>query len=349
MSPVHPARLWIPLKDGSVQCGLCSHFCHMDAGGRGLCGVRENRGGALVSLVYGLPAAVSVDPVEKKPLYHFLPGSRIFSLGTMGCNLSCTFCQNATLSQSPRLGQRITGHAIDPAALVAAALDSGSQSIAYTYSEPTVFFELVEDTARLAVEKGLKNVLVTNGFMSAQCLDAFGPAVLGSGAPGLIQAANVDLKAFTEAFYQERCGAKLAPVLKNLVHMRELGWWLEVTTLLIPGLNDSPAELAELAGFIASQLGSQTPWHISRFHPDYKMSDRPVTPTETLLLARDVGRAAGLDFVYIGNAAGPGFGHTRCPACHAVVVQREGFRCGREGLKDGACRACGARLPGIWG
>lgn len=338
----HPARLWKPLKDGVAQCRLCSHFCVIKPGGRGICAVRENRGGELFTLVYGLPAALNVDPVEKKPLYHFLPGSRIFSLGTMGCNLSCSFCQNASLSQPPRLGQGIKGHAMQPQALVDAALGSGCKSIAYTYSEPTVFFELVEDTARLALGRGLKNVLVTNGFMSPDCLEACGPA-----ETGLIQAANVDLKAFTEGFYKDQCGARLAPVLASLKHMRSLGWWLEVTTLLIPGLNDGPEELAQMAGFIATELGADTPWHLSRFHPDYKLLDRPVTPTPTLLAAREAGRAAGLRFVYIGNAAGAGFGDTLCPACGKVALGRDGFHA-QGSLPGGQCPFCGSVLPGIW-
>lgn len=343
----HPARLWKPLKDGAVQCRLCSHFCVVAPGGRGQCGVRENRpadgGGEFVTLVYGLPAAVNVDPVEKKPLYHFLPGTRTFSFGTMGCNMACAFCQNASLSQPPRLGRRVTGHHAGPAELVDAALESGSKSISYTYSEPTIFFELVEDTAKLARARGLKNILVTNGFMSAECLDACGPA-----ETGLIQAANVDLKAFGEDFYRERCGAALAPVLKNLKHMHGLGWWLEVTTLLIPGLNDGADELKALAGFIASELGPDTPWHISRFHPDYRLLDRPVTPHESLLAARDIGRAAGLRFVYVGNASGPGFGDTLCPSCGKTVIRREGFRCAPFGVQGGTCLECGQGLPGVW-
>ncbi len=338
----YPARLWKPLKNGAAQCRLCSHFCAITPGERGLCGVRENRDGELYTLVYALPAAISADPVEKKPLYHFLPGTRTFSLGTMGCNLSCSFCQNAGLSQPPRLGQAVTGHALGPQALVEAALSSGCQSLAYTYSEPTVFFELVEDTARLACARGLKNILVTNGFMSPECLQA-----CGSAQGGLIQAANVDLKAFSEGFYREHCGARLAPVLENLKHMRALGWWLEVTTLLIPGLNDAAPELAALAEFIARELGPQTPWHLSRFHPDYKLLDRPVTPTPTLLAAREAGRKAGLHFVYIGNASGPGYGDTLCPACGALVLARDGFHAG-AGPRNGACPACGAAVPGVW-
>lgn len=345
LGQTHPARLWKPLAQGAVQCRLCSHFCVIQPGGRGLCAVRENRPhdgeGQLVTLVYGLPAAINADPVEKKPLYHFLPGTRTFSLGTMGCNLSCSFCQNASLSQPPRLGQAIKGHALPPDALVQAALDSGCRSLAYTYSEPTVFFELVQDTARLALERGLKNILVTNGFMSPDCLEALGPA------PGLIQAANVDLKAFTEDFYKEQCGARLAPVLENLKRMRALGWWLEVTTLLIPGLNDSPQELAAMARFINEELGADTPWHLSRFHPDYKLLDRPVTPTQTLLAAREAGRRAGLKYVYIGNAAGPGHGDTLCPACAATVLPREGFGL-RGGVPSGNCPACGAAIAGVW-
>ncbi|MDR3640963.1 MAG: AmmeMemoRadiSam system radical SAM enzyme [Humidesulfovibrio sp.] len=342
------ARFWKPLAPGkagqgaSVQCRLCNHFCSIPDGGRGICAVRQNQAGTLYTLVYGLPAAISVDPVEKKPLYHFLPGTRIFSFGTMGCNLSCSFCQNAQLSQSPRLGQPIRGHNLTPEALVSAALDSGSKSIAYTYSEPTVFLELVEDTALLARARGLKNVLVTNGFMSPESLDALGPADTGP-----IQAANVDLKAFTEAFYKDQCGARLAPVLKNLKHMRELGWWLELTTLLIPGLNDGPDELAELAAFIVRELGPDTPWHLSRFHPEYRLLDRPVTPTETLTMARDVGHAAGLRYVYIGNASGPGFGDTRCGSCGEVVLERDGFAV-RGSLPEGRCGSCGAILPGVW-
>jgi pyruvate formate lyase activating enzyme len=341
------ARLWKPLKEGRVQCRLCSHFCVIKPGARGTCGVRENRPrqgeGVLFTLVYGLPAAINVDPVEKKPLYHFLPGTRTFSLGTMGCNMSCSFCQNAQLSQPPRLGQRISGHRAEPAGLVAAALESDCKSLSYTYSEPTVFFELVQDTARLARARGLKNILVTNGFMSPECLDACGPA-----DTGLIQAANVDLKAITEGFYQERCGARLAPVLANLKHMQQLSWWIEVTTLLIPGLNDGSQELADMAAFIATELGPDTPWHLSRFHPDYKLLDRPVTPHETLIKAREAGRAAGLRFVYIGNASGPGFGDTLCPACQALVVNREGFQARVQGLAKGSCAACGAAIPGVW-
>jgi len=346
LSGAHPARLWKPLKSGAVQCRLCNHFCAIKPGERGLCGVRENRGGELVTLVYGLPAAINSDPVEKKPLYHFLPGTRTFSLGTMGCNFSCTFCQNAGLSQPPRLGLPIKGHSLGPQALVDTAIESGCKSMAYTYSEPTIFFELVEDCARLALSRGLKNILVSNGFMSPDCLEAFGPA-----QGGCIQAANVDIKAFTESFYAEQCGARLAPVLENVRHMRALGWWLEITTLVIPGLNDDPGELEALAAFIARELGPDTPWHLSRFHPAHRLLDRPVTPIQTLLDARAAGRAAGLKYVYLGNASGLGFGDTLCPACGKTAIEREGFLviAGAEGaLPGGLCPSCNGAIAGIW-
>lgn len=337
---MHQAALWKPLENGRVQCRLCAHFCRIAPGQRGICGVRENRDGTLFTLVYDKVAAVNLDPVEKKPLYHFLPGSLTFSFGAMGCNLSCTFCQNADLSQSPRQGRPITGQAVTPEALVQAALDSGAASISYTYSEPTVFFELMRDTATLAKKAGLKNILVSNGFQSPQCLDELGP---------LIDAANIDLKAWNEEFYRDICGARLGPVKKNLVHIRRLGWWLEVTTLLIPGLNDDPGELREMAAFVFAELGADTPWHLSRFHPDHAMRDRGPTPPKTLEAARDIGRAAGLRFVYVGNL-GPGERNdTLCPSCGATVVRRTGFSAEPARLRAGACPDCGAMVAGVWG
>ncbi|NDY57677.1 AmmeMemoRadiSam system radical SAM enzyme [Desulfovibrio sulfodismutans] len=337
---MHQAALWKPLDDGRVQCRLCAHFCRIDPGQRGTCGVRENRDGVLFTLVYDKVAAVNLDPVEKKPLYHFLPGSLTFSFGTMGCNLSCTFCQNASLSQPPRQGRPVTGHAATPEALVQAALDSGAASISYTYSEPTIFFELMRDTATLAKKAGLKNILVSNGFQSPQCLEELGP---------LIDAANIDLKAWNEEFYRDVCGARLGPVKKNLVHIRRLGWWLEVTTLLIPGLNDNPGELREMADFVFTELGADTPWHLSRFHPDHRMLDHGPTPPKTLEAARDIGRAAGLRFVYVGNL-GPGERNdTLCPSCGAMVVRRTGFAAEPTRLRAGVCPDCGAVVAGVWG
>lgn len=334
---MHPARLWTRLRDGRIRCGLCAHFCVVGESGRGRCGVRANRGGELVTLVYDTIAAINCDPVEKKPLYHFLPGSRTLSFGTMGCTMGCSFCQNAPLSQPPRLGKPPAGQAASPAALVRAAKETGSLSISYTYSEPTVFFELLCDTARLAHDQGLANIMVSNGFMSPACLDAL---------DGMIDAANIDLKAFSPAFYGQVCQARLEPVKKNLIRMRELGWWLEVTTLVIPGLNDSAAELAALAAFLVRELGSATPWHISRFHPCHQLTDRPPTPVETLEMAWNIGREAGLDYVYVGNLPGNAHNATVCPGCQSAAVDRQGFTVSGTTLCGGTCRNCGFALPG---
>ena len=334
---MHPAALWKSLSDSRVLCRLCSHFCHIEDGDRGRCGVRTNKDGALYTLVYDRVAAINLDPVEKKPLYHFLPGTRTFSFGTMGCNLSCAFCQNYSLSQPPRQGQDITGERVTPAGLVTAAQGAGAPSISYTYSEPTVFFELMRDTAELAHGAGLKNIMVSNGFQSRQCLDAL---------HGLIDAANIDLKAMTEEFYARVCGAHLRPVLKNLARMRQLGWWLEVTTLLIPGLNDDEGELRQLTRFLVEELGPQTPWHISRFHPDFALRDRPPTPLESLERAYDIGREAGLHYVYVGNVLDDTRSGTYCPVCGERVLDRAGFGLRAERMVDGKCGNCGAAIAG---
>lgn len=338
MNPTqHQALLWKPLKDGKVQCRLCAHFCSIAPQERGVCGVRENNQGALITLVRDRVAALHLDPVEKKPLYHFFPGTKTLSLGTMGCNLSCSFCQNHGLSQPPRQGKAVQGERLAAPEIVALARSMSAASISYTYSEPTVFFELVLSTSRLAIDQGLQNIIVSNGFQSPECLEAWGP---------LIHAANIDLKAFREKFYQEQCGARLKPILKNLKTIRKLGWWLEVTTLLIPGLNDDPEELRDMAGFIAQELGTDTPWHLSRFHPDHILRDRSPTPLATLEMAWDIGRQAGLRHVYLGNIAVHGGANTYCPDCGAMVLERMGFALRNAGLKNGACGRCGKAIVG---
>ena len=340
---MHPARLWKAMPDSGgkdpdrVQCLLCSQFCLIPSGGYGMCGVRINQDGQLMTLVYDRVAAVNVDPVEKKPLYHFLPSSLTFSLGTMGCNLSCSFCQNFSLSQPPRNGRAVAGRVMTPEDIVSQALATGCKSISYTYSEPTIFFELVQDTASLAQEQGLKNILVSNGFQSPDCLDSLGQ---------LIDAANIDLKAFTPEFYRKRCGARLGPVKRTLEHIVSLGWWLEVTTLVIPGLNDTDEELMELSAFIAGKLGTQVPWHLSRFHPDHELRNRPPTPVATLEHAAGLGRAAGLQYVYIGNVPGHAANQTLCPACGSVAAARTGFSLADP--FDGTCQACGHCLDGVF-
>ncbi len=327
-----PALLWRPLEENTLQCQLCAHFCRIEEGTRGLCGVRENKGGQLFSLSHDKVAALNLDPVEKKPLFHFLPGTRTLSLGTQGCNLACAFCQNASLSQPPRQGKALSGEAIPPREIIRMAQTSGAASIAYTYSEPTVFFELMLETAVLAREAGLANIMVSNGFQSPQCLDAL---------EGLIQAVNIDIKAFREEFYRDICAARLGPVLKNLVHMKKLGWHIEVTTLIIPDLNDSDEELGDIARFVHDELGKDTPWHVSRFHPCHQMQNHPPTPLDTLKRAYDIGRAAGLCHVFVGNVPGSDLENTSCPGCGQTVVERNGFTILRNRLRRGVCPGCG--------
>ena len=332
------AFLYEKLEEGRVRCNLCAHRCAIAEGHRGICGVRENRGGVLYSLVYGRPISMAVDPVEKKPLFHFYPGSTAFSIATVGCNFRCRFCQNADISQWPRERKTIVGDTVPAERVVAEARRYRSRSIAYTYTEPTVFAEYTYDIAVLAHQEGIANVYVTNGYMTAEVLDLFHP---------YLDAANVDLKSFRDAFYKEQCGARLQPVLDSLKKMVQQGVWVEVTTLIIPGLNDGDDELREIATFIAQELGPQYPWHISRFIPHYQMLDRPPTPVATLHRAREIGYQAGLRYVYEGNVPGAGGEDTLCPGCHRPVIRRFGFQVLEQALQDGRCRFCGTAIDGV--
>jgi pyruvate formate lyase activating enzyme len=338
------AMLYERLEDQRVRCYLCAHRCSIAPGRLGVCRVRENRDGVLYSLVYGMPISQAVDPIEKKPLFHVYPGSTSYSIATAGCNFRCSFCQNADISQMPRDQGRIWGREATPEAVVAAAKRTRSRTIAYTYTEPTVFFEYSYDIARLAHTQDIASVYVTNGFMTREMLDTF--QGVGNGHPPLLDAANVDLKAFRDETYKEVCGGRLQPVLDSLKAMRELGVWVEVTTLVVPGMNDDPAELANIAHFIAQDLGPEVPWHVSRFHPDYQMSDRGATPASVLQRAHEIGREAGLRYVYVGNM--PGLGEdTLCPACNQVVIGRLGFRVTRYHVQEGTCSWCGALVDGV--
>jgi pyruvate formate lyase activating enzyme len=332
------AYLYEKLEDERVRCLLCNHNCLIKSGRKGLCGVRENSAGTLVSLVYGKVIASNCDPIEKKPLFHFLPGTRSYSIATVGCNFKCLFCQNADISQMPTDHDRIMGQEMTPEQIVAEALNTRSATIAYTYTEPTVFFELAVDTARRAAAKGLKNIFVSNGYMSAQCLKYIFPD---------LDAANVDLKAFSETFYKEQCGAKLGPVLKTLKIMKEMGVWLEVTTLLIPGLNDSTEELKKIAQFLVD-LDPNIPWHISRFHPTYRLTHIPSTHPERIQRARDIGYEAGLNYVYTGNLPGDEGEKTFCHECGELIIDRYGFTVTQNKVKNGLCSKCGEKIPGVW-
>jgi pyruvate formate lyase activating enzyme len=332
------AYLYEKMENERVRCFLCNHRCVIKNGRKGLCGVRENRSGTLVSLVYGKLVASHVDPIEKKPLFHYLPGTLSHSIATVGCNFTCRFCQNADISQMPADRARITGQETRPEQIVEEAAASGSATIAYTYTEPTIFFELAVDTARIAVKRGIKNVFVSNGYMTGECLQAIFPD---------LHAANVDLKAFSETFYKEQCGAKLAPVLKTLETMNEMGIWLEVTTLLIPGLNDSREELQQIAQFIA-ELNPDIPWHISRFHPTYHLQNIPSTPPERIRSARDIGYESGLKYVYTGNLPGDQGEKTFCHACGELLIDRAGFFVTQNKIEKNCCPKCGEEIPGVW-
>lgn len=333
------AYLYKPLKEKKVKCNLCSHRCIIKDGKRGICGVRENRDGILESLVYGRLIARHIDPIEKKPLFHFLPGSISYSIATVGCNFKCRFCQNADIAQMPSdYNGKIIGNLCSPKDVVDAAEKGKCKSIAYTYTEPTVFFEFAFDTAKLAHERGIKNVFITNGYMSSEALQMINP---------YLDAANVDLKAFTKSFYKEICGAKLEPVKETLKLMKKLGIFVEVTTLLIAGLNDDTEELKELALFIADSLGTETPWHVSAFYPTYRLTDRPPTPVESLVMAREIGIKAGLKYVYIGNVPSEDGENTFCYKCGKTLINRSGFSIIKNVLKNGCCPYCGSQIDGI--
>ncbi|MBU0663558.1 MAG: AmmeMemoRadiSam system radical SAM enzyme [Proteobacteria bacterium] len=336
---MHEAQLYSQGNDGEVICELCAHHCRIKDGHRGICGVRENRSGILVSLVYGYLVAEHVDPVEKKPLYHFLPGSGSYSISTVGCNFRCRHCQNFSISQPGKFAADAPpGILRSPEYVVAEAMRSGCQSISYTYVEPTIFFEFAYDCSVLAREQGLKNIFVSNGYMSEKTTRKLAP---------LLDAINIDIKAFTEDFYHKICGARLQPVLDTVRLMHELGVWVELTTLLIPGLNDSDAELTEIAEFIVS-LDPSIPWHVTAFYPTYKMTDRPATSVHSLQKARKIGLAAGLRYVYEGNVPGSGGENSSCPSCQARLITRFGFIIEENRLVHGCCPQCGAQIAGVW-
>lgn len=339
------ALLYEKLADGRVRCNLCAHRCLIAPGRKGVCMVRENRAGVLHTLVYGIPLSQAVDPIEKKPLFHFHPGSTAFSIATAGCNFRCEFCQNADISQMPRERGRIVGSQATPEQVVQAARRCGARSIAYTYTEPTIFFEYSYDIARLAHEAGIASVYVTNGYMTSEMLELF--QGLSNGHEPWLDAANVDLKAFRDDTYKKVCAARLQPVLDSLKRMKELGIWVEVTTLVVPDLNDSDEELGDIAQFIATELGVEVPWHVSRFHPDYQMVDRGPTSANTLRRAYELGREAGLRYVYVGNLPGARLEDTVCSNCGQSVIGRWGFQITRRNIRDGKCGNCGALVDGV--
>ncbi|NQU74796.1 MAG: AmmeMemoRadiSam system radical SAM enzyme [Planctomycetes bacterium] len=335
----HEAMLYDKLGDGAMRCRLCGHQCLISPDKRGVCQVRQNVGGKLVTLNYGYLVAANVDPIEKKPLYHFLPGTTSMSVAAAGCNFQCEFCQNWRISQLPRMGSTIAGERVEPRQIIDAAKRQGCRSISYTYTEPTIFFEFAYDTAKLAAEAGLKNCFVSNGFLSPEAVRTISP---------LLDAINVDLKAFRDVTYRKVMKARLEPVLQCLRTLVANGVWVEVTTLVVPGMNDSQAELSDIAAFIAGELGHDVPWHLSRYHDDYEMTGRGATPLEAMELAAAVGRQAGLRYVYQGNVPDAADGNTHCPKCDEVVIERSYFRVAANRLRNGACNACGQTIAGLW-
>ena len=321
-----------------VRCGLCRFRCLIDEGRRGICAVRENRGGTLYTLVYGKAVAEHVDPIEKKPLYHVMPGSRSFSVATVGCNFRCLHCQNYSISQAEQETLRITGIDLPPEEIVKKALASGCRSISYTYTEPTIFFEYAYDTAVLARKAGLRNVFVTNGYITPEALACIRP---------FLDAANIDLKGFSDRFYREVAHAMLREVLDSIVEYKRQGIWIELTTLIIPGWNDSDEDLRGIAGFIAEKVGVETPWHVSQFYPTYKMTDRSRTPVATLRRARQFGLDAGLRYVYEGNVPGEGGENTCCPGCGELLIKRHGFSVKKNRIEMGKCPECAAVIDGV--
>jgi pyruvate formate lyase activating enzyme len=337
---IRQAMLWTDRENKSADCVLCSHRCSVAPGKWGVCGVRENRAGILVTHVYGEVIAANVDPIEKKPLYHFLPGTTSFSIAAPGCNFRCGFCQNWRISQLQARDHGLRdgggqGQLLPPEAAARVAVERGCASISYTYTEPTIFFEYAYDTALRAKALGLANVFVTNGFMTPEALDTIRP---------YLDAANVDLKSFRDETYKKICKGRLQPVLDSIRLMKKLGIWVEVTTLVVPGLNDDESELRGIASFLA-ETDRLIPWHISRFHPDFQFTDRRATPLEALRRAAEIGREAGLAFVYVGNVAGEGDA-TLCPRCGATLVRRSGLWTEECTVVDGRCPACRAEVPG---
>ena len=332
------AMLYSSLEGGKVQCYLCSHRCNIPLSKRGICGVRENREGKLYTLVFGRAISLNVDPIEKKPIFHLFPGSTSFSIATVGCNFRCLQCQNYEISQVDVDKGRIEGSAVPPSKIVSLAKEHRCKSISYTYTEPTIYFEYAYETAVLASQEGIKNIFVTNGYMTEEALRTIQP---------YLDAANVDLKSFREKFYKEVCGARLKPVLETLELMKQMGIWVEITTLVIPTLNDSDEEFEEIAKFILS-LGPEVPWHISAFYPTFRMLNLPRTPASSLHRARKIGLEAGLRYVYCGNIPGEEGEDTFCPQCGRKVIERIGFQVIKNEGAGGECPHCHMKIEGVW-
>ena len=333
---LHPAKYYQILDNNMVQCLLCPRQCLLSPGQRGVCRVRQNIDGQLYSLSYGNVASANLDPIEKKPFFHVLPGSKAFSIATAGCNLQCVFCQNWQISQV--FPEDIQSQYMLPEQVVEQALASGAQSIAYTYSEPIIFFEYIIDIAKIARQKGLKNVVISAGYINGEPLRELCQ---------YIDAIKIDLKAFKQSFYDKMTGGQLAPILRNLKIIQEEDVWLEIVNLVIPGENDSPEEIRQMAEWIKDNLGDEVPLHFTRFHPMYKLQNLPPTPEETLKKAREIALAVGLKYVYTGNIGNIDMESTYCPNSDTLAVKRHGYFILQNNLQNGQCPD-GQEIPGVW-
>jgi len=328
------AKFWREIGDKKVQCNLCPHNCKIDDGKLGICGVRKNENGKLYTLIYGSCSSIAVDPIEKKPLYHFYPGTDVFSLGTIGCNFKCKYCQNSSISTATLKYPYI--RELTPEETIELAVGNACQGIAWTYNEPTIWHEFSFDSAKLAKKAGLYTVYVSNGDISEDPLRELAP---------FLDAVNVDVKAFNDGFYKEICKAHLEPVLKTCELALELGIHLEVTYLVVPGYNDSIDEVKQFCKWVVEKLGIDTPVHFSRFHPDYMMTDVPMTPIETLLRIYDVAKEAGILYPYLGNVPHGDYENTICPNCGSICIKRVGYSVSLDGIKNGKCVRCGTSIP----
>lgn len=333
-----PARFYDEIEDKVVRCSLCPRMCRVADGQRGYCRVRENRGGKYYSLVYGKPCTYHIDPIEKKPFFHFLPGTTAFSLATVGCNLSCKFCQNWEIAQEKP--ENVQPYDLSPEQIGELALRYGCPTIAYTYTEPTVYFEYMVDTATQSSLRGIRNVMVSAGYINRKPLLEL---------IGVLDAIKIDLKALSEDFYADVCLASMQPVLDTIVTIKQENRWLEIVNLIIPTLNDDRKQIERLCSWVVSNVGTEVPIHFTRFYPAYKLRNLPPTPVKTVEVARDIALSKGIKFAYVGNvpAGNPGES-TYCPSCGTKLIERWGYSIRDIKLSDGKCIKCGCRIPGIW-
>ena len=333
----HECKFYKTLFDGQAQCRLCPRKCVIPEGKRGTCGIRENRGGKLYLITYGKPCSIGVEPIEKAPLFHFIPGHRRLVLATVGCVLRCRFCQNWQISQA--VFENVPHYELTPEQVVAVALREKVTSICFTFTEPTVFYEYMYDVAKLAQAQGIRTSMISSGYIETEPLGEL---------LKVLDAVKIDLKGFTEKFYEEMAAADLGPVLNAIKTVKDSGKWLEIVNLVIPGQNDDPQDMAKMCRWLKENAGPDTPVHFTRFFPQYKLKSVPPTPVATLVRAHKIAKAAGLHYVYVGNVPGHPMENTLCPKCGKTLIERQGYQIVKNSLKNGRCPHCGEHLSGLW-